>query len=97
MLPEIHGIGLRQVSIPTDTLPAPVPAREHVATLAPVPPMVRRARWPLAPWRVIVAGSALAVAAPVGVAAAAPAWNGADLAALFVLAAFVAAVIPGRN
>lgn len=96
MLPEIHGIGLTSESVPTDTFPAPVPARDHVAVSAPIPTMTR-SRWPLAPWRVIVAGSAVAAGIPVGIAAAAPVWNGGDLAALLLLAVFVAAVIPGKD
>ncbi|MFD6699725.1 MULTISPECIES: hypothetical protein [unclassified Microbacterium] len=96
-MPDTDGIGLQSITIPTDTLPPAVPAREHVAAPAPIPPMVRRSRWPLAPWRVVIAGSAVAAGVPVGIVAAAPGWNGADLAALIVLAAFVAAVIPGRN
>lgn len=54
-------------------------------------------RRPLAPWRFVLAATALIVAAPVGIAAAAPVWNGADLAVLIVLAMFVAAFTPGRD
>ncbi|GAB6857312.1 hypothetical protein JCM13591A_14170 [Microbacterium xylanilyticum] len=70
-------------------------------TAAPLAPPVPRAPRPqlpaLAPWRIALVASALIVAWPVGVAAAAPGWNGGDLAALIVLAMFVAAFIPGRN
>ncbi|MFB7843597.1 hypothetical protein [Microbacterium sp. NPDC056052] len=51
----------------------------------------------VAPWRIALFTVALIIAAPVGIAAAAPVWNGADLAVLIVLAMFVAAFIPGRN
>lgn len=53
---------------------------------------------PLAPWRLILIGVALITAPPVGIFAADPAWNGADLAVLIVLAIFASAfVLPGRK
>ena len=48
-------------------------------------------------WRVALVTVALIVAAPVGIAAAAPVYNGADVAVLIVLAMFVAAFTPGRD
>lgn len=55
-------------------------------------------RLPLAPWRFILAATAVLLAIPVGIAAAAPVWNGADLAVLMVLAMFVAAfALPGKD
>lgn len=49
---------------------------------------------PLAPWRLILIGVALILAPPVGIFAANPVWNGADLSVLIVLAIFAAAFHP---
>ncbi|MGN7861487.1 hypothetical protein ACTJI8_12980 [Microbacterium sp. 22303] len=71
-----------------------------IAAIAPSAPRAPRLRLRLpavAPWRFALAATALIVAVPVGIAAAAPVWNGADLAVLIVLVMFVAAFIPGRN
>lgn len=58
----------------------------------------RRVVLPLAPWRLMLIGVALITAAPVGIFAANPVWNGADLAVLIVLAIFASAfVLPGRK
>ncbi|KDA05548.1 hypothetical protein DC31_13730 [Microbacterium sp. CH12i] len=47
--------------------------------------------WPLEPWRFVLVATAILLAIPCGIAAAAPVWNGADLAVLICLAIFVAA------
>jgi hypothetical protein len=53
--------------------------------------------WPLAPWRWVLLLTAIGLAIPCGIAAAAPVWNGADLAVLIILAIFVAAFTPGKG
>lgn len=50
-----------------------------------------------APWRWVLLLTALGLAMPCGIAAAAPVWNGADLAVLIILAIFVAAFTPGKD
>lgn len=77
---------------------APVPASSHVrlTDTTPIGP-VRRSIFPLAPWRMVLIGTALITAVPCGIAAAAPAWNGADLACLIILGVFVAAFTPGKD
>lgn len=76
----------------------PVPATSHVRVVTDTTPIIpaRRSIFPLAPWRMVVIGCALITAVPCGIAAAAPIWNGADLAVLIILGAFVAAFTPGR-
>lgn len=57
-----------------------------------------RRRWPLAPWRFVLVATAILLAIPCGIAAAAPEYNGGDLAALICLAIFVAAfTLPGKD
>lgn len=59
--------------------------------------MLRRA-WPLAPWRFVLVATAILLAIPCGIAAAAPVINGGDLAVLICLAIFVAAfTLPGKD
>lgn len=57
----------------------------------------RRGIWPLAPWRWVLLLVGLGLAITCGIPAAAPVWNGADLAVLISLAIFVAAFTPGRD
>lgn len=83
------------------TVIAPRPATSHVILNEPqrVQPTRRRwARWPIAPWRFVIATTAVLAAIPVGIAAAEPIINGADLAVFILLAAFVAAfTLPGKD
>lgn len=59
---------------------------------------MRRRTWPLAPWRFVLVATAILLAIPCGIAAAAPVWNGADLSILICLAIFVAAfTLPGKD
>lgn len=54
--------------------------------------------WVLAPWRFMLLALGLLLVVPCGIAAAAPVWNGADLAVLICLAIMVAAfTIPGKD
>lgn len=78
---------------------APRPATTHVRVITDTTPIVpTRRRLPLAPWRFVLIATAILIAIPCGIAAAAPVWNGADLAVLICLAIFVAAfTIPGRD
>lgn len=92
-MPESQDIDIDVQSAPYP----PVPATVHLKTIAPRPVHQRVRRQPPAMWRVMLASAALIVAAPVGIAAADPAWNGADLAVLIVLAMFVAAFAPGKD
>lgn len=53
---------------------------------------------PLEPWRFLLLVAVIIAAIPCGIAAASPIWNGADLAVLICLAAFVGVLrIPGRT
>lgn len=78
---------------------APRPAGSHVSVITHNAPVVpeRRGIWPLAPWRWVLLLTGLGLAATCGVPAAAPEFNGADLAVLISLAIFVAAFTPGRD
>lgn len=75
----------------------PRPATSHVRVITDTSPIVPPRRRPIAPWRFVIAATAVLLAIPVGIYAAAPVRNGADLAVLMVLAMFVAAFTPGRN
>ena len=77
----------------------PITADLHVSGLVRTGSVVpeRRSIWPLAPWRWVLLAVAIFLAATCGPAAAAPVWNGADLAVLISLAILVAAFTPGRD
>lgn len=47
--------------------------------------------WPFEPWRFVLVATAIGLAIPCGIAAAAPVGNGAELGVLICLAIFVAA------
>lgn len=90
----------------TENAPNPVefpalPARRHLAEnvvdTSPLP--VRgRTNWPFEPWRFVLVATAVLLAVPCGIAAAAPVWNGGDLAVLMCLAMFAAAfAIPSKE
>lgn len=59
------------------------PATSHIAN--------RPADRGLEPWRFVLVVTAILLAIPCGIAAAAPGWSGAELACLICLAIFVAA------
>ncbi|UUE19352.1 hypothetical protein [Microbacterium sp. J1-1] len=77
----------------------PIPATAHVGVVPDDTRLVpeRRGIWPLAPWRWVLLLTGIGLAATCGIPAAAPVWNGADLAVLISLAIFVAAFTPGRD
>ncbi len=76
---------------------SPRPATSHVRVITDTNPVVPPRRRGIAPWRFVLAASAVLVAIPVGIYAAEPVWNGADLAVLIVLGMFVTAATPGRS
>ena len=75
------------------------PATGHLSLITRTSPVVpeRNSIWPLAPWRWVLLLTALGLAITCGIPAAAPVWNGADLAVLISLAMFVAAFTPGKD
>lgn len=78
---------------------APLRADMHVSVVSRVDHVVpeHRSIWPLAPWRWVALAISIGLAITCGIPAAAPVWNGADLAVLISLAMLVAAFTPGRD
>lgn len=78
---------------------APRGADTHVSVIVRTETVVpaRGSIWPLAPWRWVLLVIAIFLVITCGPAAAAPIWNGADLAVLISLGVFVAAFTPGRD
>lgn len=59
---------------------------------------VSRPAWPLAPWRFVLIATAIAIAIPCGIAAAAPPINGAELGCGIAIVTFLAALFtPGKD
>lgn len=77
----------------------PITADMHLSMIVRTDSVVpeRRGMWPLAPWRWVLLAIAIFLAITCGPAAAAPIWNGADLAVLISLGVLVAAFTPGRD